>query len=429
LCWRLEQHRGKVTYGRKIRNDGFPAPGFLTVCKAGILIVSICTVYPNSLETDKGQFVRSRLIALSKHFDLTVVAPTPLLNYQGRRVNTGPRRPESRCTDAGATVLHPRWLHVPGGGALNVICLAARLIPVLLRLRPFAIIDGHFGYPEGVATTLMARLFRRPAMITLRGSELLHSKYRIRRAVMKWALTHSQRVIAVSRQLADFALDLGADPKRVIVIGNGVDPSMFFPRDRRESRNKLRMPQDARVIITAGHLIELKGHHYAIRAVRQLLDEGVDVHLYIAGGAGSGVNSYQSELLRLVGALGLGERVHFLGEVRGPDMPELMSAADVFCLASSREGCPNVVREALACGTPVVASGVGAVPELLASDRNGFVVPPRDVTALQDALRLALATPWHRDEIAAYGQSRSWEQVATEVKACVCDLVMATSEF
>ena len=85
--------------------------------------------------------------------------------------------------------------------------------------------------------------------------------------------------------------------------------------------------------------------------------------------------------------------------------------------------------EALACGTPVVASGVGAVPELLASDRNGFVVPPRDVTALQDALRLALATPWHRDEIAAYGQSRSWEQVATEVKACVCDLVMATSEF
>jgi glycosyltransferase involved in cell wall biosynthesis len=91
-----------------------------------------------------------------------------------------------------------------------------------------------------------------------------------------------------------------------------------------------------------------------------------------------------------------------------------MSAADVFCLASSREGWPNVVHEALACGTPAVATDVGAVPEIISSSRIGLVVPPGDVRALTAALRLALDTHWDRDVISARAHSRSWEQAARE---------------
>jgi glycosyltransferase involved in cell wall biosynthesis len=91
-----------------------------------------------------------------------------------------------------------------------------------------------------------------------------------------------------------------------------------------------------------------------------------------------------------------------------------MSAADVLCLASSSEGWPNVVHEALSCGLPVVATNVGAVPEMIPSDQFGLVVPVGDVPALTEALALALQKPWQRAAIAAWGNSRSWDQVARE---------------
>ena len=92
-----------------------------------------------------------------------------------------------------------------------------------------------------------------------------------------------------------------------------------------------------------------------------------------------------------------------------------MRAADAFCLASRREGCPNVVLEALACGLPVVATRVGAVPEVVPSERYGVVVPADDAAALAAALERALATEWDRDAIAAWGRSRSWGRVAEEL--------------
>jgi glycosyltransferase involved in cell wall biosynthesis len=92
-----------------------------------------------------------------------------------------------------------------------------------------------------------------------------------------------------------------------------------------------------------------------------------------------------------------------------------MAAADLFCLASSREGWPNVVNESLACGLPVVATDVGAIPEMIPSEQYGLIVPPDNAVALQNALREALGRNWDRSAIADWGQSRSWAQVAREV--------------
>ena len=106
-----------------------------------------------------------------------------------------------------------------------------------------------------------------------------------------------------------------------------------------------------------------------------------------------------------------------------PRLAELIAAADVFCLTSSREGCPNVVREALACGPPVVATDVGAVRSLVLSGQYGVVIPQAEAPTLSRALEEALNHDWARPAIAAWGGSWSWQNSARlvfdEIQAAV----------
>ena len=108
--------------------------------------------------------------------------------------------------------------------------------------------------------------------------------------------------------------------------------------------------------------------------------------------------------------------MRFFGWVPPEQLAEWMSAADVFCMASRREGCPNVVIEALACGTPVVATDVGMVSKLVPSDRYGFVVPAGDPDSLAGALERSLEKEWDRAAISRLGQTRCWNDVARETR-------------
>jgi glycosyltransferase involved in cell wall biosynthesis len=233
---------------------------------------------------------------------------------------------------------------------------------------------------------------------------------------MRWMLRRAARVITVSERLREFAIGLGAAPQRVITIPNGVDAATFYPRNREECRRRLGIAPEERLIVAAGHLIPLKGHHHMIRAVRALVDRGWNATLAIAGDAGASA-SHEDFLRSEVSRLGLEERVRFLGRKPPAAVAEYMSAADVFCLASSREGWPNVVHEALSCGTPVVATAVGAAPQMIPREEYGILLPPESVDRLDEPLERALAADWDRAAIAAWGRARSWEQVAEEVAA------------
>jgi teichuronic acid biosynthesis glycosyltransferase TuaC len=162
-------------------------------------------------------------------------------------------------------------------------------------------------------------------------------------------------------------------------------------------------------------LIEAKGHHLVAEALKTLLNDGYDAELLIVGSVGRGGARFDETLRRRVVELGLSERVRFIGFVDRAGMAELLSAADVFCLASYTEGWPNVVNEALACGAPVVATRVGGVPDMLVSERYGLMARPQDLTSLQDRLREALGRTWNHEEISRWGRSRSWQQAASEV--------------
>jgi glycosyltransferase involved in cell wall biosynthesis len=278
-----------------------------------------------------------------------------------------------------------------------------------LRRGAADVIDAQFGFPDGVAACWLSRWNRLPFTVTLRGAEVEHARGPIRRKALAWAFANAAGVIAVSNRLREFAVSLGASEARAAVIPNGVDRTIFHPRDRATCRDKHGIPREARVVLSAGHLIELKGHHRIIRALAQV--DGA--MLLIAGGEGARA-SYAAEIRREAGAPGVAGRVRFLGHVSPETLAELMPAADVFCLASSREGWPNVVQEAQSCGTPVVATDVGAAPDMIPSSDYGSIVPPNDVSALAQALSQALERSWNRDEIARWGARRDWSAVASE---------------
>jgi teichuronic acid biosynthesis glycosyltransferase TuaC len=246
---------------------------------------------------------------------------------------------------------------------------------------------------------------------------------RYRRLCLQWALRRADAVFAVSENLRRFAIDNGADAASVRSIPNGIDAAIFHPRDRAACRAKFGMRPDHHIVVCAGELIEAKGHHLVIQAVRDLIAEGHSVTMYIAGGVARGGAPFDHEIRRRIAEWNLEASVHVAGWVKPENLAELLCAADVFCLASFTEGWPNVVNEALACGTPVVATRVGAVPEMLPAEEYGFIVPPRELEPLTNALRRALFAPWDRNVIAARGLSRSWEDVAREVTAHMREVI------
>lgn len=203
----------------------------------------------------------------------------------------------------------------------------------------------------------------------------------------------------MSGALRDRLVALGADPGRVTVLRNGVDAGLFHPAaDRDRLRQDLGV--DGVVLLSVGNLIELKGHHLAIEALRELPG---DTRLLIAG-----KGPMEGELRALARAAGVEGRVRFEGLLDRAELVKRYAAADLLVLASSREGMPNVVLEAMACGTPVIASNVGGIPELVDAG-VGRLLERRDAASIARAVAALRSGPVDRESVRTHARRFSWE--------------------
>jgi glycosyltransferase involved in cell wall biosynthesis len=213
-------------------------------------------------------------------------------------------------------------------------------------------------------------------------------------------------------------VELGCPAEKITVAGNGVDANKFAPLSRVEARRSLRLPLDRSIVICVGNLIELKGLHVVLGALARLKKRRPDVFL-VAVGEGSD----RALLEKQVRELGLGNDVLFAGRQPHDQLARWFSAADVFCLASSSEGWPNVVLEALACGVPVIATPVGSVPEIVPA--NVGILAERRPEAFESAIERALFQKWNQEEIVSHAHSYGWNKVAeslmTVYQRVVCD--------
>ena len=378
-------------------------------------LLVFCSLFPSAAQPQAGLFIRERMFRVGKHVPIVVVAPQPWFPAQALirwlRPHFRPMASTYEVMD-GIPIHRPRFFCIPGifkwtDGlfmALSTFLSVRRIV----REHRANIIDAHFGYPDGYAALLLGRWLRLPVVLTLRGKEEGQSRSDVA-APLKRAIVGADHVITVSAALQALAIELGADPARVQVVGNGVDVAKFTAVPRLEARRHIGLPAEAEVLVSVGTLSEEKGFHRVIECLPGLLASHPALHLMIVGGAGP-AGDMGPELERMVRALDLGNRVHFLGSVP-PDLVKVaLSAADVFVLATSYEGWANVFLEAMACGLPVVTTSVGGNAQVVNARSLGRLVPVGDTRRLQEAIDEALRTPWDRASIRSYAESNSWDR-------------------
>lgn len=214
----------------------------------------------------------------------------------------------------------------------------------------------------------------------------------------------SSASIGVSKALVDQMARLGFPTEKLMVFRNGVDIDRFVPENKLVSRNRLGLKgaPDRKILLSVGNLVELKGHNIAIQALAEL---DTSFQLLIVG-----TGPERQNLQDLANQLGLADRVLFAGRIENTELKWWYSAADVLVLCSSREGWPNVLLEAMACGTPVVATRVGGVQEIVANPVAGRLMDQRSPEALVDALRALLSTFPDAQGVRRYARSFDWEQ-------------------
>ncbi|MBI5678389.1 MAG: glycosyltransferase family 4 protein [Planctomycetes bacterium] len=310
-------------------------------------------------------------------------------------------------------VYRPRLFVLPKGDRLFLRAFVFFLtaLPLVARLRRkfcFDFIHAHMACPAGFAAILLGIIFRKPVIVTAHGSDI-HSfpKHFFLKQLVIFTLKRATMVVAVSHSLKDLILKMVNIQNKLFIIRNGSRPEVFFPIYKTNSRERLSLPINKKIILFIGSLIPRKGVDVLLRAFACMNKK--DVILLLIGKGDS-----EPELKALTKELHIETQVYFIGSKKHDEIPLWLNACDVFCLPSHHEGFPTVIVEALACGRPVVATKVDGVPEAITNNTIGMLVEPNNTEELAAALNKALEKEWDYQAIAEYGKRFSWDTIAEE---------------
>ncbi len=327
-----------------------------------------------------------------------VIAPVqyfPLLglnkNSRFHRYNQVPKQEK----DGDITVYHPRYLTIPGTGIINsarAMTAAAQKITRQQQM-DFDLIDGHYLYPDGVAAFRLAKALDKPLVLTARGSDVnFWLEQPSCQAAILQAVDYAAKVICVSRDLKDRLMRHGVAADKLVVIMNGVDRSLFTPGER----------DDKDYLLSVGNLVPLKGHEIILQALSRLPAEKLVL-------IGSG--ELEKHLKDMARRLNIMDRVTFLPAVAQSQLAGYYAGAKATILMSAMEGMPNVILESLATGTPVIATAVGGIPEVITDD-NGILLENRTAEDLTRAISRLSDRKWEGRKISESVRYLDWVETA-----------------
>ena len=384
-------------------------------------ILLVTNIYPTGEATGRG-LPNARLLRHvgPEHVCRLIVArPRILPPYaDGVRRHAGPPLDEDAR-------FQPRVCHVPHlprcGGLLDHRLFAYGLrrafAAVLAEGRPDAILVPWL-FPDMCGVARLAEPQGIPVFGIAMGSDVhLYLRMPRRRGLIRQGCATAAGIVARSRDLAAQLAAVGVPPAKLRTVYNGVETDLFRPGARQQARAELGLPATAPVLLYVGNLLGVKNPGLLLEALRGL---PADAHVVYVG-----EGPLDSRLRIHAAELGAAERVRFAGHQRPERVAAYMRAANLLVVPSRNEGIPNVIREAFACGLPVVATDVGGIGEILAEDWLGTLVPSEDAPALARAIASWLVRAPDAGRIRAHAESFSWTRTVEECLAFVRERIAA----
>jgi N-acetyl-alpha-D-glucosaminyl L-malate synthase BshA len=291
---------------------------------------------------------------------------------------------------------YPRYLNIP------VIRALIFVLTGLLRgsRRDFELIHAHYAVPQGLLGVLLKKIKKKPLVLTIHGSDILGlGNSPVFKPLVKWVLSNSDAVIAVSRFLKERAHELGAEDEKVRVIYAGVQGSKGRGGNARGKR-----------VVFIGSLVKQKGADILIKAFKAVEKKHMDAELVIIGDG-----KERRRLEKLADELKI--NAHFMGY--SDDIGEVLRESTVLVVPSRTEGFGLVLLEAMRAGVPVVATNVGGITEIVANEQNGLLVEKEDANALAGAIIKVMEDEALRNRLISEGRKTaekySWSRMADEV--------------
>jgi phosphatidylinositol alpha-1,6-mannosyltransferase len=282
----------------------------------------------------------------------------------------------------------------------------------------FDAVHGARALPEGLVAWIMARLLRKPLVVYCHGEELSTwgrgNKFR----TMLWVYRHADANIANSEYTLEEMVKLGVRRETITLIYPGVETERFRPGLPCEDlKQAIGLQAGQHLILSVGRLVRRKGFDQVIRAIPELVKQGIDAHYALIG-----IGEDWDYLSDLAKELGVSERLHLLGHVSPEDLPRWYNACDVFVMANREingdtEGFGMVFLEAAACGKPTIAGDAGGTGAAVVNGETGFRVDGSRVESISTALIAVLNNSNLAAHMACTGLARaqtefSWDSVA-----------------
>ncbi|MGF1723864.1 glycosyltransferase family 4 protein [Photobacterium nomapromontoriensis] len=379
-------------------------------------LLTITTLYPNTTDLKHGVFIENRLRQLQLHYpdvECTVIAPVPWFPFNHSIFGhysqyASVPRVEQRY---GITAYHPRYIVIPKiGMQLTPYTLQHCLYRQIQTLQQdgleFDLIDGHYFFPDGIAIAKVAKQLGKPFTVTARGTDInLIPQYTHPLRQIQHVFQHSNHNLAVCEALRQAMIMHGANPSKTTTARNGVDLDLFHFTDEARKltlRKQLGLPSQGPIFLSVGLLVERKGHHLVIEAMKH----HPDAHLLIAG-----TGPEDHHLKQLAHTLHLSRQITFLGGLSQPELADYFGASDLSILASNREGWANVLLESMACGTPVIATNIWGTPEVVRTPEAGQLVE-RNSQSIADGITQLLGNLPSRQATRHYAEQFSWEDTS-----------------
>jgi len=358
-------------------------------------VLHVSQQFPSDEYPSLGIMVKHSVCALSAlpaHVEQEVLAPRPYtLPVRGFPYGKLARLP-TRQLESGVMVHRPHYLYLVPKRLLYPHVGPAMRFAVsryASRLQVPDVIHAHWAYPDGWAALSLRKRFKRPLVIHARGTlERVIAQQSPRfRELVATPLTAADAVIANSHALHDDCLALGVQARKLHVIPNGVDLSLFTPADKAAAKRALGFSDRRMLVLYCGNLRLVKGVDLLAAALPKVcaLRPQLDV-VFVGSG------ELTARLQRELAALLIAGRVSMKGALPQSEVARYMQAADLLVLPSRSEARGNVVLEAMSCQTPVAAARVGGIPEIMRSE-YGALFEPESVPAIVQALVGMTADP------------------------------------